>query len=82
MILSLEKKAARFFYSYIFIQHLINELKSKGCKQTDQSDGLNAVSHKKGHQKDPNGTGISHRRRDIPRVFWFLVSIAKVPLTT
>lgn len=41
-------------------------------KHTDQSDGLNAVSHKKGHQKGPNGTKISHRSRDTPWMFWLL----------
>lgn len=51
VILSLQMKTARFLHSYIFIQHFINELTSKGYKHTDQSDGLNAVSQKKGHQK-------------------------------
>lgn len=72
VILSLEKKTARFLYSYTFIQHFINELTSKGCKHTDQSDGLNAVSHRKEQQKGPKGAGISLRRTDIHWMFWFL----------
>lgn len=78
VLLSQEQKTARFLYSYVFIQLFANLtrrqwLETKTSRtQTDQGDGLTAVTHKMGHQKGCNGAGISCRRRDITWVLWFL----------
>lgn len=83
VILSLGKKTARFSYSDIFIQNFINELTSKGYKHTDQSDGLNAVSHKNRAPKRPKwNRDFSQKERYSLDVLVSLVPIAKVPLTT